>query len=248
MNIAVILAGGVGKRLGDPTPKQLMKVGGHTILEHTVRRFADTFLFDELCIVSHADYLDTVGMLFGLKRDEQRDGLRLVEGGSERYISSINAIMAYIDAPDDTNILFHDAARPNVDKGTIGSVIKALEHYQAVGVGLPAVDTLWEITLNQESLEKTPGDPYTILRVPERKRYWQAQTPQGFKLSIIRDAYQRALQDPNFAATDDCSVVCRYMPEVKVHLVKGTRNNAKITYSEDLELLRIQYSEHSNVN
>ena len=66
---------------------------------------------------------------------------------------------------------------------------------------------------------------------------WSAQTPQAFRLPVIRDAYQRALQDPQFRATDDCGVVRRYMPEVKVHVVEGSADNFKITVEGDLERL-----------
>ena len=63
---------------------------------------------------------------------------------------------------------------------------------------------------------------------------WRAQTPQAFRLPVIRDAYQRALQDPQFRATDDCGVVRRYMPDIKIHIVEGSEQNRKITFKEDL--------------
>ena len=64
---------------------------------------------------------------------------------------------------------------------------------------------------------------------------WRAQTPQAFRLPLIRDAYQRALQDPQFAATDDCGVVRRYMSGVKIAVVEGEERNRKITFAEDLD-------------
>lgn len=232
MNIAVILAAGSGSRFGGDEPKQFAKIGDRTVLEHSVAAFAAVDGIDEICVVSHPDWMERVA---ALESPVPSAKLKFVAGGSERYMSSLNAIMAYIDYPDDTNLLFHDAARPNVSKTVIESVLRSLELYEAVGVGVPATDTLWEVAVTNEAMEKTPEQPWCLLRVPERKRYWMAQTPQAFRLPVIRDAYQRALQDHNFAATDDCGVVSRYMPEVKIHLVKGSPDNIKVTFPHDLQ-------------
>lgn len=241
-NIAVILAGGCGKRFGSEEPKQFALIGGRTVLEHSAAAFAEVEGIDELCVVSHPDWIERVEkMVSGFK--VQCSMFKVIAGGDERYMSSLNAIMAYIDCDDDTNLIFHDAARPNVDRSTIDAVLKALQQYEAVGVGVPATDTLWEVAITNEAMERTPEQPYTLLRVPERKRYWMAQTPQAFRLPLIRDAYQRALQDPMFQATDDCGVVARYMPEVKIHLVKGTAENIKLTHLHDLNTLNSLISE-----
>lgn len=235
MNVAVILAGGSGNRFGSGEPKQFAVANGRTVLEHSVAAFAALDAIDEICVVSHPDWMERVAALdFSVPSAK----LKIVAGGSERYMSSLNAIMAYIDYPDDTNLLFHDAARPNVSKGVIDAVLRSLEQYEAVGVGVPATDTLWEVAVTNEAMEKTPDQPWCLLRVPERKRYWMAQTPQAFRLPVIRDAYQRALQDMNFAATDDCGVVSRYMPEVKIHLVKGSPDNIKVTFPHDIERVK----------
>lgn len=244
-NIAVILAGGSGKRFGAEVPKQFAEVGGHTVLEHSVAAFAKVEEIDEVCVVSHPDWMErtTELLVSGTGFKNQDSKVKIVAGGDERYMSSLNAIMAYIDYDDDTNLIFHDAARPNVDRPTIEAVLSALQQYEAVGVGVPATDTLWEVAITNEAMERTPDQPYTLLRVPERKRYWMAQTPQAFRLPLIRDAYQRALQDPLFRATDDCGVVARYMPEVKIHLVKGSAENIKLTHQHDLNTINSLISE-----
>ncbi len=76
--------------------------------------------------------------------------------------------------------------------------------------------------------------PRFVARIPERKLMWRAQTPQAFRLPLIRDAYQRALQDPQFQATDDCGVVRKYMSGIKIAVVEGEETNRKITFVEDL--------------
>ncbi|MBO4588432.1 MAG: 2-C-methyl-D-erythritol 4-phosphate cytidylyltransferase [Bacteroidales bacterium] len=230
MNVTIILAAGSGSRFGGDEPKQFAKIGDRTVLEHSVAAFAAVDGIDEICVVTQPEWIDRVS-----KFKVQGSRFKVIAGGSERYMSSLNAIMAYIDYPDDTNLLFHDAARPNVSKEVIESVLHSLGQYEAVGVGVPATDTLWEVAVTNEAMEKTPEQPWCLLRVPERKRYWMAQTPQAFRLPVIRDAYQRALQDPMFAATDDCGVVSRYMPEVKIHLVKGSADNIKVTFPHDLQ-------------
>ena len=153
-------------------------------------------------------------------------------------MSSLNAIMAYIDEPDDTNLLLHDAARPWVSTEIVDRVVAALAHHEAVGVAVPSTDTVWEVhpDLNGEwGMENEEFImPRFVARIPERKLMWRAQTPQAFRLLLIRDAYQRALQDPQFQATDDCGVVRKYMPGTKICVVEGEEENKKITFAEDL--------------
>lgn len=245
MNIAVILAGGSGSRFGGDEPKQFAVVGGKTVLEYSIEAFEGVCDIDEICVVSHPDWIERVRGILGDRMSnagspsgENHKVYNVVAGGNERYMSSINAIMAYIDKPDDTNLIFHDAARPFVSRTIIEMVLDEMKVYEAVGVGIPATDTLWEVAVTNEGMEHTPDRPWGLLRVPDRKRYWQAQTPQAFRLPVIRDAYQRAIQDPQLRVTDDCGVVCRYMPEVKVHIVEGSHSNIKITYKEDMDNLR----------
>jgi 2-C-methyl-D-erythritol 4-phosphate cytidylyltransferase len=96
-------------------------------------------------------------------------------------------------------------------------------------VGIPSTDTVWEVRQDfDRDLSKF------IARIPERHTMWRAQTPQAFHLLLIRDAYQCALQDPQFHATDDCGVVRRYLPGTKIIVVPGEEQNRKITFADDL--------------
>ena len=77
---------------------------------------------------------------------------------------------------------------------------------------------------------------YCIAEIPPRAEFMRAQTPQAFRLSLIRKAYKIALQDPNGVyATDDCGIVKRYLPEVPIYIVPGEENNKKLTYKEDFD-------------
>lgn len=218
-NIAIILAAGTGSRMGSPVPKQFLDLDGSTVLEHSVEALASHPAIDEVAIVVHPDWMEHARKVV--------PGFRLIEGGSERYLSTLNAVAAYLDYPDDTNLIFHDAARPWIPKEVITRVTQALERHEAVGVGIPSTDTVWEVR------GELSGERF-IARIPERRQMWRAQTPQAFRLWVIRDAYQRALQDPQFTATDDCGVVRKYMPEMKIHVVEGEERNRKITFPEDL--------------
>ena len=121
--------------------------------------------------------------------------------------------------------MFHDAVRPLVSQRIIDDVCEALKQYEAIDVTVPAVDTIIEAENDH------------IASIPDRSRLQRGQTPQAFRLSVIAEAYKRALNDPNFKVTDDCGVVVKYMPEVPVHLVAGEESNMKLTYKEDTFLL-----------
>ena len=228
MNVAVILAGGTGSRVGGDKPKQFLNVDGRTVIERSIDAFVQAKGIDEVAVVVHPDWMEHMQGL--LAANSWKKVKRLIEGGSERYMSSLNAIAAYIDYSDDTNLILHDAARPFVSQAVIARVVEALKYHEAVGVGIPSTDTVWEVRQDFD-----PQLSKFIVRIPERSTMWRAQTPQAFRLPLIRDAYQCALQDPQFRATDDCGVVRRYLPGTKVHIVEGEEQNRKITFREDLQ-------------
>ncbi len=227
MNIAVILAGGTGTRVGGDRPKQFLDIDGRSIIERSIDVFEEAEGIDEVAVVVHPDWKEYMQRL--VDGNGWRRVRRLIEGGSERYMSSLNAISAYIDYPDDTNLILHDAARPFVSQAVIARVVEALKWHEAIGVGIPSTDTIWEVRLDFD-----PQLSKFVARIPERSTMWRAQTPQAFRLPLIRDAYQYALQDSQFRATDDCGVVRRYLPGIKIHIVEGEEQNRKITFKEDL--------------
>lgn len=222
MNVAVILAGGVGSRLGSNNPKQFFKVAGKTVIEHTIDVFEKNVLIDEIVIVINPAYLTTIEEII-LKNGWEKVH-KILKGGAERYHSSMAAINAYADQKD-INIIFHDAVRPLITDRIINDTIHALDIYNAVDVAVPAVDTIISTENN------------FIDAIPDRSKLRRGQTPQGFKLDTIRLAYYKALQDPEFRSTDDCGVVLKYLPEEKIYVVTGEEANMKLTYKEDTFLL-----------
>ena len=236
MNIAVILAGGTGSRMGMDKPKQFADLGGRMVIERSIDAFDEADGIDEVAVVVHPDWKDYMQSV--VEKSSWRKVRRLIDGGTERYMSSLNAIAAYLDMPDDTNLIIHDAARPFVSQKVIARVVESLRHHEAVGVGIPSTDTVWEVRQDFD-----PTLSKFIVRIPERSTMWRAQTPQAFRLPVIRDAYQAALQDPQFRATDDCGVVRRYLPSVKVYIVEGEEANKKITFFEDIVNRNISYKD-----
>ena len=222
MNIAVILAGGSGTRLGNDLPKQFMKVAGKQVIEHTIDVFENCRRIDEICIVSRPDFVADVEAL--VVRNGYRKVKKILNGGKERYDSTLAAVNAYTD--DSINMLFHDAVRPLVSERIINDCIDALEHYNAVDVAARTTDTIISVDSSE-----------CIDFIPNRINLRNGQTPQCFKRGTIRRAYELALDDPCFTTTDDCGTVRRYLPDEKIFVVAGDNSNMKLTYVEDLFLL-----------
>ncbi|MCQ2051221.1 MAG: 2-C-methyl-D-erythritol 4-phosphate cytidylyltransferase [Bacteroidaceae bacterium] len=224
MNIAVILAGGTGSRVGGGTPKQFLMLAGKTVLEHSVQTFENHPLIDQIAIVSHKDYIDNINAL--VKQNGWHKVVKVLPGGSERYESSLAALRSYAAYPD-SNILIHDAARPLVSERIITDSIKALENNNAVMVGLATSDTIFQ----------TGKDGKYIESISQRALLRRAQTPQSFKIGTLSRAFQIALKDPAFVCTDDCGIVSKYLSAERIAIVDGEEKNMKLTYSSDLPIL-----------
>ena len=219
--VAVILSGGHGTRFGTSVPKQYTKLAGKMVIEHTLSIFQSHPLIDEVCIVAHKDYIKLIEK--SVLHNLYSKVMKILIGGDKRYESSLVAIQAYNQKyPDDTKILFHDSVRPFVDHDTISRCITALDQYDAVDVAIGCSDTIIEVDRN------------VIIDIPNRNRLRSGQTPQAFKLSTIKSAYDLALVDPNFKTTDDCGVIKKYLPSEPIFVVEGSNTNIKITYKEDI--------------
>jgi len=219
-NIAVILAGGSGRRFGGDMPKQFLNVAGKTILEHSVDAFEHNAGIDEICIVVHPDYMSLLENFVRCNRWSKVT--RLLKGGDERYLSSMAAIEACRPGTD-VRLVFHDAVRPLVSQRIINDVIAALDCHNAVAVAVPATDTI---------LERETGSSY-IGRIPDRRTLMYVQTPQAFRYETIAEAYRIGLLDKDFQSTDDCGVVKKYLPQERIYIVEGDDENIKLTYPKD---------------
>ena len=223
-NIAVILAGGVGSRLGRERPKQFYCMAGKTIIEHTIDAFERNANIHEIAVVSNVEYINEIHRLTAA--NAWTKVRKVLPGGKERYESTLAAVNAYADCPD-CNLLLHDAVRPLVSQRIIDDVVEALKHYRVVNVAVPATDTIIEVD----------AGGHIITAVPERRNLRRGQSPQGFRQSVIAEAYCYALQDPAFVSTEDCGTVAKYLPHEPIYVVDGEEQNMKLTYPRDIYVL-----------
>lgn len=226
-NIAVILAAGRGERSGFEVPKQMMKLAGKPIVEHTISAFQNCNAIDEIIIVTSSNCIEKIEDIVSNRVFTKVK--KIIKGGQERYESSLAAINAseYEAKQGEVRLIFHDAVRPLVSDRILRDVVEALDHYNAVDVVVPTTDTI----ISADNVTNT------IDNVPDRRKLRNGQTPQGFKWDTIKTAYELALRDPDFKTTDDCGVVLKYLPDEKIFLVEGENNNIKLTYKEDLHIL-----------
>ena len=223
--VAVVLGGGTGQRIGAPLPKQLLKLGGRTLLEHCVAAFEQAPGVDEILVVMADGYVEQVRTMLAGGGYGKITGI--IAGGVARSDSTRVALAAIAGSGIDLagcGVLLHDAARPLVDQRIIADCVAALavQRRDAAGVAVPASDTI-VIT-----------DDGVMHSMPRRETLWRCQTPQCFRFPVIARAHELAAADPGFAPTDDCGVVLRYLPDVDVHIVPGSERNIKITYPGDL--------------
>ncbi|WP_329457925.1 bifunctional cytidylyltransferase/SDR family oxidoreductase [Streptomyces sp. NBC_01497] len=225
---AVVLAGGTGQRVGLSIPKQLLKIAGKAVIEHTLAIFEQSESIDDIIVLMAPGFVPDVEKIVakaGFTKVTQ-----VIEGGTTRNETTERAIAVLgegLAEGQDRNLLFHDAVRPLLSQHVITNCVQALERYQAVDVAIPSADTI--------IVTRTHGeDGEFITDIPDRSRLRRGQTPQAFKLSTIRRAYEVAGADPNFQATDDCSVVLKYLPDVPVHVVAGDEYNMKVTQPVDV--------------
>ena len=210
--VALIVAGGRGKRAGGGIPKQYRMLGGASLLQHTIAPFAAHPRIDAIRVVIHRDDADLYAMAAAAF-----DLLAPVDGGATRQDSARNGLESLSDlAP--TNVLIHDAARPFVTSGTIKRVIDALSDTTPAAIAaMPVVDTL-----------KRTDAGARVTQTVDRTNLWGAQTPQGFRFAEIlaahRDMTGREL-------TDDAAVA--EAAGLPVRLVPGDAGNIKLTLPED---------------
>lgn len=219
--VAVVLAGGIGVRVGLGIPKQLIKIAGKAIVEHTLEALDASPHVDEIIIMMNAAAIGELDHL--LDNDRFAKLTRILPGGETRNDTTQLAIAA-IDG-DDTKVLFHDAVRPFIDDRIIEDCVRALDEYDAVDTAIPSADTIIQVDENR-----------IITGIPDRSMLRRGQTPQAFRLGTIRRAYEIAAGDPGFKATDDCGVVFTYLPDVPIYVVDGTAENMKVTEPIDVHI------------
>lgn len=234
MNIALIPAGGQGRRMGtsNSSPsKQFLSLGGIPLIVHTLRQF-------ELCP-------DIDGILVALPKQEiesetlpklcrdynLKKVMPAVEGSSERQLSIFAGLKSLSESELHEKIetvAIHDAVRPFITSGKISATIEAAKSYGAALCALPATDTVKEVAENK------------VVRTLPRTQIYQAQTPQTFRYKLILEAHQRAVAE-NFFATDDAMLI-EWLGK-DVFIIEGLAENIKITKPLDLVMAEFLLSQ-----
>jgi 2-C-methyl-D-erythritol 4-phosphate cytidylyltransferase len=212
-------------------PKQYRTVAGRDLLHYTLAAFDACSEFTQTLVVispddNHFDARRFAGLRFAVRRN----------GGASRQASVYNGLVALAEfgATDNDWVLVHDAARPGITPALIRSLVDALKD-DAVGgiIALPVADTLKRVTHGVQ--------PPHIARTESRDGLWQAQTPQMFRIGMLRSAIERAQQDGH-DLTDEASAIewLGHSPR----LVQGSLRNFKVTYPEDFALAEAILSRH----
>ena len=227
MNYGVVVAGGIGRRMGSETPKQFMNIGGKPIIVHTVQKFAMCKELEKVIVLTPEDWIDYTRDLFEKYLDaELMQRVALTPGGEVRNDTIMNSIK-YIEEnyglDDDTMIITHDAVRPFVTERIIADNISAVKKYGATDTVVPATDTIVEAE-----------DGEMISSIPERKKMYQGQTPQSFRAKELRETYTSLTQEEKDILTDATKIYVLKGKPVK--LVMGESFNIKITYPYDLKV------------
>jgi 2-C-methyl-D-erythritol 4-phosphate cytidylyltransferase/2-C-methyl-D-erythritol 2,4-cyclodiphosphate synthase len=218
--VAIIPAGGVGKRLKAQKAKQYLLLDSVPVLVHALKVFQRAKVINEVILVLPRDDIASSRQLinnYGLTKLSA-----VVAGGKERQDSVRNGLAAISRKCD--VVVIHDAVRPFVTAGLIKQVVTAAKTTGAASAGVKAKDTIKE----------TKKDNLVSATIP-RQNLWLTQTPQAFKLELLKKAYIAAYRD-KYYGTDDASLVERIGAKVK--LIQGSYENIKITTPEDLILAK----------
>ena len=216
---AIIAAAGAGRRMKADRPKQLLTLDGTPILIYTIRKFDICRLVDRIVVAAPQESVDEVRRLVagaGFSKP-----VSVVQGGARRQ-DSVATAMQHL-SPDTTVVAVHDAVRPFVKVEEIEAVILEAQKSGAAVLAIPIVDTVKQIRKNV--IDATLTREHLVL----------AQTPQVFRIEVLREAFELARRD-DYYGTDESSLVERIGQLVSV--VRGSERNIKITRPGDLELAR----------
>jgi len=206
MNSAVIVAGGMGARLGLDLPKQFHNLCGKEIISYPIETFLNHSNIQEVIIVTHKDWMEHVRTNY--------PGCIAVSGGKRRQNSSLKGVLA--TNINSENILIHDAARPFLTTEIIDDCLSALEKSDASAPIMNSTDSLIEFKKKQI---------YSI----NRQNIKSVQTPQCFKRNLIIDVLNSSIE-----GTDEIGMLLKFDYSKKIQFVDGDANNIKITTTADL--------------
>lgn len=225
MVFGVLLAGGVGSRMGNEKPKQYLNIADRPIIIHTIEKFYINDKFERILVLCPDQWISHTKNLIK-KYIGETDRIVVVAGGETRNETIMNAIR-YIEGEyevdDDTIILTHDSVRPFVTHRIIEENIEYAGKYGACDTAVPSTDTIVQ-----------SEDGRIISTVPDRSKMYQGQTPQTFRLKKLKALYESLSAEEKEILTDAAKIFV--MKGEDVYLVEGEVSNIKITYPYDLRV------------
>ncbi len=237
MVFGVILAGGIGSRMGNvEKPKQFLKIGNKPIILHTIEKFLVHDEFEKLIVLCPKQWIEHTKNLIKKYLGDGRSQVIVLEGGSTRNETIMNSIK-YIEEnyglEDDTLLVTHDSVRPFLTYRIIDENIKYGLKYGAVDTVIAATDTI-----------VSSEDGESITTVPDRAQMYQGQTPQTFNAKKLKELYYSLTEEEKEILTDASKIFV--IKGEKVHLVQGEVFNTKITYPYDLRVAESLLQDGSN--
>ncbi len=227
MVFGVILAGGIGSRMGNvEKPKQFLMIGEKPILIHTIEKFYMHDAFEKLIVLCPRQWMEHTKNLVKKYFKEKADHVKVLEGGTSRnetIMNSIDYIEKEYGLDDDTIIVTHDSVRPFLTYRIIEENIKYAREYGACDTVIPATDTIVD-----------SQDGKVISSVPDRAKMYQGQTPQSFGARKLKELYHSLTEEEKKILTDAAKIFV--IKGEKVHLVEGEVFNIKITYPYDMRV------------
>lgn len=225
MIFGLILAGGIGSRMGSDMPKQYLEIGDKPIIAHTAERFLEYEDFEKIIVLCPEEWIDYTSEIIKDKcLSEKAENIEVIAGGDSRNETIMNGI-AYIEdnfeIDDETIIVTHDAARPFINRRIIDENVEKCIRYGAVTTAIAATDTI--LKCDSEKL---------IEDIPDRNNMYQCQTPQTFHAKELKELYSALSEKEREILTDASKILV--LSGKKVAIANGERTNIKITYKEDL--------------
>ena len=216
---AIVTAGGLGKRVGGEIPKQLVKINGKEMWQHSVDSFLKNKNIEAVVLTVPKEWKEhfDVGARHSQVGAQCIVPFIITTGGKERWQSVQNGIEAL--PSDITHVMIHDAARPFINDEIINSVAKVLEKDCCI-VAKRVFDTV-----------KIAEGEY-VKNTIDRNTVWLAQTPQAAPVALLKELYKKMENFPDFCPTDEASIFEKF--GVPTRIVEGNALNDKITTIEDL--------------
>ena len=238
MIFGVIVAGGVGSRMGADMPKQFLKLADRPIIMYTLGAFLKCSEPEHMYMGIHPEWVEYMAELVREYVPEgEQHRVHLIPGGAERNETIMNVIQQIEKdfGNEETHyIITQDGVRPFVTQRLIKEHVSAVVQYDAVDTAIPAVDT---IIFSEDGI--------FIDNIPERKYLYQSQTPQSFRMDLLKQLYLGLTPGEKSILTDACKICT--VRQVPVHIVAGEVSNMKITTAADYKIAQIM-AENGELN